>query len=365
MERLDKQKLAEVRTLADFEALSRKFLSHQAFEYLEGGAGSGLTAIRNRASFDQIALLPRFLIDVSRLDTSFTLFGRRHEFPVLLAPTGYHKLMHPGGELATVCGAEEAGVTLVAACFSTVAYEEMKAATTQPLWFQLYIQEDRGFTRALVQRVLDAGCEALCVSIDVPVNGPRDRELRAGFQLPSGVTRANLAQLGEWVAGGAHRSYGRNIYSPTHAANVTWKDIEWLRSMTNKPILLKGILHPLDAALAVAAGCDGVIVSNHGGRSLDTVIPTMKALPGVLERIGGRVPVLVDGGVRRGIDIFKALAKGATAVMVGRPYLHGLAVGGASGVARVADILRTELEMTMGLIGCRSVAEISERFLVS
>ncbi len=364
LEHLDRDRLAAVRTLADFEVLSRQFLSHSAYEYLEGGAGSGLTAMRNRASFDQISLMPRFLVDVTELDTSMTLLGRRHDFPVLLAPTGYHKLMHPEGELATVCGAQLSGATLVAACFSTVAYEDMRAASTQPLWFQLYFQEDREFTKDLVDRVVEAGVEAICVSVDVPVNGPRDRELRAGFRLPEGVFRSNLIGLGEDLAGGAHRPSGRNIYSATHAADVTWKDIEWLRALTPKPLLLKGILHPHDAALAVAVGCDGVIVSNHGGRSLDTVVPTMRALPGVLDRIGGRVPVLLDGGVRRGVDIFKALARGASAVLVGRPYLHGLAVGGGPGVARVVEILRTELEMTMGLIGCRSVAEISRRFLV-
>lgn len=330
------------------------------YEYVAGGAGSEETVIRNRTAFRNIPPLPRVLVNVSRIDTGLTLFGRRHQFPILLAPTGYHKLVHPDGELATVEGANQSEATLVAAAFSTVTFERMSAQARGPLWFQLYVQQDRGFTRDLVQRVLASGCEAICVTVDVPVNGPRDREYRAGFELPTGLERANLTRLGYEISAGAHRPHGRNIYSATHAADVTWDDIAWLRSLTSKPLLLKGILHPDDAALAADFGCDGVIVSNHGGRSLDRVISTIEALPRIVDRLAGQIPVILDGGIRRGVDIFGALASGASAVMIGRPYLYGLALAGGNGVRRVVDILRTELEMTMGLSGCPTLYDVKK-----
>ncbi len=339
-------------------------MSHAAYEYVAGGSGSGLTDAENRRAFDRIRLNQRVLVDASRIDTKLRLFDRDYDYPILLGPTGYHKLVHPEGELETVKGANLSDATLVAANFSTVAFEEMSREASRPLWFQLYIQTDRGFTKELVDRVLAAGCEAVCVTVDVPVNGPRDREHHAGFALPPGVERANLTSRGADFAAGAHRPVGRNIYSVTHGADGTWKDIEWLRSIIPARLLLKGILHPDDAETAVGLGCDGLIVSNHGGRSLDTLQATIDALPAVVERVNGRVPLLVDGGIRRGIDVFKALARGAAAVLIGRPYLYGLSVDGAAGVARVIEILRMELEMTMGLIGCPELSRISDKFLL-
>lgn len=358
MERTSAEEIAAATTLEDFEQLARQRMDAAAYEYVAGGAGAGLTERENRAAFERIRLRPRVLADVSRIDTRVRLFERDYAFPILLAPTGYHKLVHPEGEIETVRGANQSEAALVAACFSTVAFEEMQRAAKEPLWFQLYIQSDRGFTRELVERVIEAGCGAVCVTVDVPVIGPRDRERRAGFRLPAGVARANLASLGAELAAAAHRPVGRNIYSGTHGADATWKDLEWLRELIKKPLLVKGILHPEDAWRAAELGCDGVMVSNHGGRSVDTVEASMDALPAVIDRLAGRVPVLLDGGVRRGIDVFKALACGAAAVLIGRPYLYGLAAGGAAGVARVVDILRTELEMTMGLVGCPGIKDI-------
>jgi 4-hydroxymandelate oxidase len=363
LQRLTQAQLADIRTLDDFENLARQYMSGAVYEYVAGGAGSDQTVNRNRAAFNRISILPRVLIDVSRIDTGLTLFGQRHEFPILLAPTGYHKLVHPEGELATVAGANESGATLVAAAFSTVGYAQMRAASQQDLWFQLYVQNDRSFTKELVDRVQAAGCAAFCVTVDVPVNGPRDRELRAGFRLPAGLERANLASLGPQIAGGSHRPHGRNIYSATHAADVTWADIEWLRGIIRVPLLLKGVMHPEDAETACQAGCDGVMLSNHGGRSLDGVISTIEALPRMVDRLQDRIPIILDSGIRRGVDVFKALALGAAAVMIGRPYLYGLAVGGSEGVARVVEILRTELEMTMALAGCRVLNEVKKERL--
>ncbi len=352
-------------TCDDFEQQARQILTHQAFEYVAGGAGAGLTVDENRLAFDRIRLLPRILRDVSSIDTTIELLGRKHDFPILIAPTGYHMLMHPRGELETVAGANLAGCTLCAASFSNYTIEQMAAASQQALWFQLYVQNDREFTKNLIRRAIDAGCEAFCLTVDVPTNGPRDRELKAGFALPSGVQRANLSELGSFVAAGAHRPNGRNIYSATHAANVTWKDVAWLRSLIPVKFLLKGVLHPLDAELAWQAGCDGIIVSNHGGRSVDTVPASIDALPAVAAQLNRRLPILLDGGIRRGSDVFKALALGASAVLVGRPALWGLAVGSAAGVARAIEILRTELEMTMGLVGCPNLESIGPSFLFS
>jgi 4-hydroxymandelate oxidase len=352
-------------TLDDFEQLARESMNHAAYEYVAGGAGGGLTDAENRAAFERIRLRQRVLVDASRISTKVRLFDRDYEYPILLGPTGYHKLVHADGEIETVKGANLSDATLVAACFSTVAFEAMSREAARPLWFQLYIQTDRGFTKELVERVLAAGCEAICVTVDVPVNGPRDREYRAGWSLPPGVERANLASHGAAFSAAAHRPAGRNIYSATHGADATWKDIEWLRSIIPTRLLLKGILDPDDAEKAADAGCDGLIVSNHGGRSLDTLPASIDALPAVAERVNGRVPLLIDGGIRRGTDIFKALARGAAAVLIGRPYLYGLSVGGAAGVARVMEILRTELEMTMGLIGCPDLSRISDKFLLS
>lgn len=365
MKLLSTERLQSIFTVEEFETEAQKYLTHEAFEYLAGGAGAGLTVTENRAAFDRIRLLPRVLVDVSRINTALELFGRTHDFPLLLAPAGYHRLLHPRGELETAEGARLSQATLCAATFSTFTIEEIARAAPRPLWFQLYIQTDRGLTKELVERALACGCEAICITVDVPVNGPRDRELRAGFRLPPGVQRANLARLGPEIAAAAHRPVGRNIYSVTHGADATWKDIEWLRSLIAAKLLLKGILHPADAEQALQVGCDGLIVSNHGGRSLDTVPASLHALPAIARQVDGRVPVLLDGGIRRGIDVFKALAYGATAVLIGRPYLWGLAAGGAHGVARVLEILRTELEMTMGLTGCTQLSQISPEFLFS
>lgn len=364
MQLLSPERLSSIITLDDFECEAREFTSHSTYEYVIGGAGADISLRENRSAFDRIRLNPRVLVDASHIDTRLEILGRPHDFPILLAPTGYHALLHPEAELETVRGANLANATLVAANFANVTVEKMASLTERPMWFQVYLQTDRGFTRDLIDRAVAAGCEAICVTVDVPVNGPRDRELRAGFHLPPGVQRANLASLGNLIASAAHRPSGRNIYSAVHGPDATWKDIDWLRSILSAKLLLKGILHPDDAELALQAGCDGIIVSNHGGRSLDSVPATIDALPAIMDRIGGQMAVLLDGGIRRGIDVFKALAKGATAVLIGRPYLYGLAAGGAHGIARVVEILRTELEMTMGLIGCPALSQISGRFLL-
>jgi len=369
-------------TLADFEPLAKRRMTHMAYEYVAGGAGDEITLRENQTAFDRLRLHPRVLVDVSSLDTRLTLFGQSFEFPILLAPTAYHRLVHPEGEIATVRGAAAAGVTLVASSFATTTIEDMATGARQPgqapvpgngdrqpgpagserssLWFQLYVNPDRGFTRDLVQRAESAGCRALCVTVDSPTTGLRHRETRVRFALPPGLERSNLKGL-VTGGGGATRPEG-TIYNVVLDPALTWKDIEWLRGLTKLPVLMKGVLSPDDAAKGAAAGV-GIIVSNHGARNLDGVPATIDALPRVADAVDGRVPILMDGGVRRGTDVLKALASGASAVLIGRPYLYGLAVQGAEGVTKVVQILRRELQMSMALTGRRSLKEIDRSVL--
>jgi len=352
-----------IATLGDFEPLAKKRMTHMAYEYVAGGAGDENTLRDNQAAFDRLRLNPRVLVDVSKLDTRVTLFDQQLEFPILLAPTAYHRIVHPEGEIATVRGAAAAGATLVASSFATTTIEAMAKAATGPLWFQLYVNPDRGFTRELVKRAETAGCKAVCVTVDSPTTGLRHRETRARFALPPGLERANLTGLVKG-SGGATRPNEGSIYNVVLDPSLAWKDIEWLRGLTRMPVLIKGVVNPEDAARAAAAGI-GVVVSNHGARNLDSVPATIDALPRVADAVAGRVPILMDGGVRRGNDVLKAIALGATAVLVGRPYLFGLAVQGSDGVKRVVQILRREFEMSMALTGRRSLKEIDRSVLWS
>lgn len=346
-------------SLGDFELLARERLTAMAWEYISGGAGDELTLRWNRDAYDRIKLKPRVLVDVSKLDTRVNLFGRELPFPILLAPAAYQKLVHSEGELATAKGAGAA--TMVVSTMASVSVEDIAAATKQPPWFQLYVQPDRGFTKALVQRAEAAGCQALVVTVDTPIPGLRNREERIKFALPPGIERPNLKGLN--TAGSSHLPKENEIYNALFDAKLTWKDVEWLRSLTRLPVLLKGVLNPDDADLAAKSGASGVIVSNHGSRNIDTLPATIEALPEVAAKVAGRIPVLVDGGIRRGTDVLKALALGAQAILIGRPYLYGLGVGGADGVNRVVGILRREFEMAMALTGRTSIAELGESVL--
>lgn len=342
--------------LTDYARLAAQSMSHLAWEYISGGAADEATLRWNQETFGKIRLRPRNLVDVSRLDTKLSLFGQAMNCPILMAPIAYQQLFHADGELASARGAEASGATMVLSTFSNTPLETVAAATTKPLWFQLYVQPDRDFTRELIRRAEVAGYMALVVTVDTPVLGPRYRELRCQFSLPDGIQRANLRGLK--TATGGHRPTERDIYSATLDPTLAWKDIAWLKSLTTLPILLKGVMNAEDADRAVKEGADGLIVSNHGGRNLDTAPATIDALPEVVAAVAGRIPVLMDGGIRRGTDVLKALGTGAAAVLVGRPYIHGLAVGGSVGVARVITILRRELEMAMALTGKTSLAAI-------
>ncbi|MBI5709925.1 MAG: alpha-hydroxy-acid oxidizing protein, partial [Candidatus Eisenbacteria bacterium] len=337
-------------------------LDHAARAYLAGGSADEITLRWNREAFDTLALVPRVLRGVGELDTRCELLGETLEHPVLLAPTGYNLLFHPEGERATARGAADAGAVLVLSSVATLGIEETAAAAPARLWFQLYFQRDRDFTRRLLARAEAAGCRALVLTVDTPVLGARDRERRAGFRLPRGVRAENLVGASKDLAHG-HSWSEDGIYSPLSDPTLTWETVAWLREQTRLPLVLKGVLAPDDARRAVEAGAAGIIVSNHGGRNLDTAVAAIAALPAVAVAVAGRVPVLFDGGVRRGTDIVKSPAPGARAVMIGRPYLWGLAVDGAAGVERVVKMLVTELKSAMALCGTPKLADIGRELV--
>jgi 4-hydroxymandelate oxidase len=335
--------------IPDYARVAPARMSTIAWEYIRGGAADERTLRWNQEAFQKLQLRPRTLVDVSKLDLRVTLFGQELPHPIILAPAAYQKLMHPEGEIASIKGAGAARAAFVISTTATTTIEDIAAAATSPVWFQLYMQRDREVARALMQRAEAAGCQVLVLTVDTPVLGPRYRETRTKFTLPPGVERANLKGL--TTAFGAQRASESTIYTGVQDPTLAWKDLEWVRSVTKLPLVLKGMLDPADAARAVEAGVQGVIVSNHGARNVDTVPAAIDALPDVVEQVRGRIPVLVDGGIRRGTDVLKALALGASAVLIGRPYLYGLAVNGAAGVTHVVNILRRELEMAMASTG--------------
>jgi len=348
--------------LADIEALARPRLEAMALAYVSGGSGDECTLRRNCEAFEAITLAPRALVDVSHIDTRLTLLGDALDFPILLAPTGFQRLFHPEGERASARGAAAAGALYVASTASTTTIEDIAAAAPEGRrWFQLYVQRDRVFTRELVRRAEDAGCSALVLTVDTPILGSRDRERRAGMALPPGLTIANLAGLASAELQGA--PFHADVYNPFIDPTMTWEIVPWLKSFTRVPLLLKGILTVADARRAVERGADGILVSNHGGRNLDGAPAAIEALPRVVEAVAGRVPVLVDGGVRRGTDVVRALAIGAKAVLIGRPYVYGLAWDGADGVRVVVETLRRELVQTMALCGAPRLADIGADLL--
>jgi len=347
----------EVVSLDDYEAFAHGRMDPAAWAYLAGGAADELTLRANREAYGRIALCPRVLGDFRGANTRVELFGRIFAHPLLVAPMAFHRLAHPQGEIATALGAAALEAGMVVSMQASTALEDVAAATAGPKWFQLYLYAERSFTEALVRRAEAAGYEALVVTVDAPVHGVRNREQRAGFRLPAGVETVNLREMPTLPV-------CESPFDPAYLATLPgWDSLAWLKSITRLPVLLKGVLSAADAARAVAEGLDGVIVSNHGGRTLDTLPAAIDALPRVAEQVAGRVPVLCDGGIRRGTDVLKALALGADAVLLGRPVFHGLAVAGATGVAHVLKILRTELEVAMLLAGCPTIGAIDRRVL--
>ncbi|MEU4520924.1 alpha-hydroxy acid oxidase [Amycolatopsis sp. NPDC024027] len=350
-----------MRTIAEFEAAARGRLDPAHYDYFAGGAQDEITLRENETAFQHLRLVPRVLRGSDKRDLSIELLGTPSSMPILVAPTAFHRLAHPDGELATARAASRAGTIMIVSMAATTAIEDIAAAAREAapdpgLWFQLYLQPDLEFTEAIVRRAEAAGVKAFVVTVDSPVLGRRDRDDRNAFHdLPPGLAVENLRNIGENRSGG-NTSHVREIVM---SAGLNWDHIAWLRSKTKLPVLIKGLLHAEDARLAVHHGVAGIVVSNHGGRQLDTVPATIDVLPEIAAAVGGALPVLLDGGIRRGTDVVKALALGADAVGVGRPIVWGLAAGGREGVSEVLDLLRDDFDQALALCGGRHPADLT------
>ena len=344
------------------ELQARDRLTRLAYDYFAGGADDELTLADNVAAWRRLRLRPHVLRDVSKVSTATTVLGMPVTAPVLVAPTGYQRLAHDEGERAVARGTAEAGTIMIASTFSTVSLEDIAdAAPGGVRWFQLYVLRDRRWAEELVGRAVAAGYQALVFTVDLPVLGLRRRDEVHRFSLPPGMIMANVGEPPPEVDGSGLAAYASGEVD----AALTFADIEWLRGLCDLPIIVKGVLRGDDARACVDAGAAGIVVSNHGGRQLDTAIATADALPQIAAAVGRDAEVLVDGGIRRGTDIVKAIALGASAVLVGRPVLWGLATGGAGGVRAVLDGLRDELARALALCGTPSVADVTPDLVVT
>ncbi|MEY5099272.1 MAG: hypothetical protein RJA36_1991 [Pseudomonadota bacterium] len=370
--------------IEDLRRLAKTQLPRAVFEFVDGAAHDELTLAANRRDFEQIWFAPRVLVDVGERSQAVRVLGQDYASPFVFGPTGLAGVLWPHGDLATARATAKAGVGYCLSTNSNASIEEVAAQGRQDFWFQLYVQRDRGMARSLVDRARAAGCPVLCVTVDLPVQGPRERDERNGFTVPPRLGLDNVfdyakrlgwlwrmatgprIRFGNLDGQGAPKSSLTTVaqhigkqFDPT----VSWKEIDWLRGMWDGPLAVKGILHPDDARLAVQHGVDAVIVSNHGGRQLDGAPSAISALPGIVDAVDGQAEVLVDGGIRRGADIVKALALGARACLLGRAALYGLAANGEAGVSRAIEILRKEIDITLTLLGRPDIATLNRSAL--
>ena len=354
-------------------ALGAAVLSPMVRAYFAGGARDGRTLVANREAFARTFLRPRCLRGVGTRSLDLTLLGARMRAPIVLAPTAFLGLAHPEGERATARAARRAGAVMVCSTLATTSIEEVCAqagvgAETDPgtVWFQLYVYKDRGITAALIDRARAAGCTALVVTADAPVLGTREGDAVHRFGLPPHLRVENLVPDGfgalpSDAIGSGLAAYVYRMLDP----DLRMHDLDWLAARAGMPLIVKAVLRGDDAAACVDHGASGIIVSNHGGRQLDGAVPSLLALPDIVAAVGGRVPVLLDSGVRRGSDVLKALALGAAATLVGRPAVFGLAAGGENGVLRALDMLRAELDEAMALCGCASLDEVDRSLIAA
>lgn len=347
----------------EFEAVAKALLSPMAYDYYAGGSDDEVTLAENREAFRRRHVRFRVLHDVSHRDLSTSVLGIDLPHPIMLAPTAMQMMAHPDGERATAKGAAASGSLHTVSTIATVRLEDvMDAAPANPKWFQLYCYADRDVTAALAKRAYAAGYKALVLTVDTPLLGRRERDIRNAFTLPDGMTFANL-ELTTPPAAEGESMLASVVARMMQTDKLTWEEVDWLQSLTPMPLILKGIVRADDAEKALARGVEGIWVSNHGGRQLDGSVPTMDALAEVAPVVKGKAALILDGGVRRGTDVLKALALGADAVAIGRPQLWGLAAGGADGVGRVVDLLRDELSLAMALAGCPDIASVTPDLL--
>jgi 4-hydroxymandelate oxidase len=349
--------MAQPLNLDEFEAVARETLPAMTYDFIAGGAEDERSVAGNRAAFGRRVLRNRALVDVTERDMRTTLLGLDLPHPILLAPTALHRVAHPDGEAATARGAAAAGALYTVSTATSMRLEEIADAAPEGVrWFQLYHLGGRDASEQLIRRAVATGHRAIALTVDVPLLGRRERDLRNVFTLPDGVGMAH-AHEPAWAPAGDDRS--RAWASPIASASLSWDDLMWIRAAGGDlPLVLKGIVRGDDARRAVDLGVDAIWVSNHGGRQLDGAIATLDALADVVAAVGGRCPIVLDGGVRRGTDVLKALALGADAVAIGRPQMYGLAAGGAAGVQRVVELLRDELDLAMALVGAPSLTSL-------
>lgn len=348
----------------ELEQIAKEKLPVIAYDYYRSGAWDETTLKANREAYEKWKVHYHVLVDVSKRDLSTSVFGMPVDFPILIAPTAFHKLAHPDGELATARAAVKANTIMTLSSLSTTTIEEVAMATNKNFWFQLYINKNREYTRDLVARAVSAGAKALVVTVDTPLWGRRERDVRNGFHLPPGLSAINLVKYDKDAVtkGQSGAGLGQSFAWMIDAA-LQWKDLDWLASITSLPIIIKGVCRPDDARTALDHGVKGILVSNHGGRQMDSAPGTIEVLPSIVDAVGDKVTVLMDGGIRRGLDAMKALALGAKAVLVGRPILWGLAAGGQEGVEKALSILKEELDLAMALSGCSSLKDLNRDLL--
>jgi L-lactate dehydrogenase (cytochrome) len=371
--------------IEDLRTLARKKLPAPLFNYIDGGSDDESNVVGNTRAFDSAKLVPEYLVDVASIDLTTTVLGREISMPLFLAPTGMTRLFHHDGETAVSRAAAEAGTYYSLSTVGATTIEDVAAACNGPKCFQIYVMKDRGLTREFIQRCKDAKFDSLALTVDIPVPSNRERELRYGFTMPpklnlAGIAgfamrpgwvyralthpKAQLANVAHKIPEGSSKStslmeYIANQFDPS----VSWDDMEWMMSEWGGPFAIKGILSASDARKAVDAGVSAIMVSNHGGRQLDGAVSAFEALGPIADEVGGECELILDGGIRRGTHVLKALARGATACSIGRPYLFGLAAGGQAGVAKVLELLRTEIERDMGLLGCTSIDQVSGKHI--
>lgn len=354
----------ELLNLMDYEHAARERLPEMVYGYYVSGANDEITRDENRAAFQRMRLRPRMLRGVSERDISVSVMGQSWPTPLITAPMAFMAMATPEGEKALARAAGARGVPMTLSTMSTVSLEDVAEVASAPLWFQLYVYKDRAVTRTLVERAEAAGYQALVLTVDTPLLGRREADIRNQFHLPQGLQAANLTHPSMQAVSQQAGDSGLSAYiASLWDAGLTWADVEWLQAITSLPVWVKGVLRGDDARLAVEHGAKGIIVSNHGGRQLDTAPATIDVLKDVVEHTAGRADVLMDGGVRRGTDVIKALTLGAQGVMLGRPLMWGLAVDGEAGAGHVLDLLLDEIDLGLALCGCRSVADLTPDLL--
>jgi 4-hydroxymandelate oxidase len=354
----------ELVKISEYQELAQQSLSEMAYGYYVGGANDEITVNNNHLAYERILLSPKVLVDVSKRNLSTSILGTEISMPILVAPTAFQAMACDEGEIATAKACAKANTIMILSTLANFSIEEVMQKATGPVWFQLYVYKDRAITKSLIERADEAGCKAIVLTVDSPLLGRRERDIKNCFQLPKHLSAKNLIQAGMHELPNQNNNSGLAAYIDSlYDASLSWKDIEWLRSITKLPILIKGIMRADDAQRAIDYGASGIIVSNHGGRQLDTVPATIDVLPKISAVVDNKIEILIDGGIRRGTDVIKALALGAKAVLIGRPILWGLAADGADGAYQVLELLQKELDHSLALLGCPNISDISRDLL--